>query len=247
MNDELIYDGAYYAEVGNFIKENYLEYVFTKGTLQEVNFLVEELNLVKGARILDVGCGVGRHSLELARRGFESVGVDISSGLIEVAKTVATKEKLNATFYVRDARRLEFQNKFDAAICLCEGAFGLAGDEEGHRAILKGIHAALRPGGTFVLTAINALSGIRNAKAESFDPYTLTATFNETIRSPDGRSKEATLYCTAFTYRELKWLLQDAGFNVVATYGCVAGEFTRKSLTLEDFEIMMVAKKGEMP
>ncbi len=246
MNNELNYDGAYYAEVGNFIKENYLEYIFTKGTVQEVDFLIEELNLAKGARILDIGCGAGRHSLELARRGFETVGVDISSGLIEVAKNVASKEKLNATFFIQDARKLEFTNEFDASICLCEGAFGLAGDEKGHRDILKGICQALRPNGTFVLTAISALLGIRNAKAESFDPYTLTATFNETLKSPDGQSKKVTLYTTAFTYRELKWLLQDAGFKVVATYGCVAGEFTRKPLTLDDIEIMMITKKGKL-
>lgn len=245
MNNELKYDGTFYAEVGNFIKKNYLEYIFTKGTLQEVDFLVEELSITKGIRILDIGCGAGRHSLELARRGFESVGIDISSGLIEVATNIADKENLKATFYVQDARGLEFSNEFDAAICLCEGAFGLAGDEQGHRDILKGIYDALKPGGMFILTAMSALTGIRNAKAESFDPYTLTAIFDEAITSPDGETKTVRLYTTAFTYRELKWLLQGAGFEVVAAYGCVAGEFTRKALTLDDIEIMMVAKKGD--
>jgi cyclopropane fatty-acyl-phospholipid synthase-like methyltransferase len=244
MNNELNYDGAFYAEVGNFIKENYLEYGFTKGTMQEVDFLIEELKLEQGNRILDIGCGAGRHSLELARLGFESVGVDISSGLIEVAKTVADKEKLKATFYLQDARELEFNNEFDAAICLCEGAFGLAGDEVGHRAILSGIYKALKPGGTFILTAISALSGIRNSQADSYDPYTLTAVFDETLTSPDGQSKQVRLYTTAFTYREIKWLLQDAGFEVVATYGCRAGDFQREPLTLESIEIMMVAKRG---
>lgn len=247
MKNELNYDGAFYAEVGNFIRENYLEYIFTKGTTQEVDFLVEELNLAKGTRILDIGCGAGRHSLELARRGFETVGVDISSGLLEVAKNVAGKEKLNATFYLQDARGLEFSNEFGAAICLCEGAFGLAGDEQGHRDVLGGVYRALKPGGTFVLTAINALSGIRNAKAESFDPYTLTAIFDETLTSPSGETKNITLYTTAFTYRELKWLLQDAGFEVVAAYGCAAGDFQRKPLTLDDIEVMMIARKGEAP
>jgi cyclopropane fatty-acyl-phospholipid synthase-like methyltransferase len=247
MIKELSYDGTFYTEVGDFIKENYLEYIFTKGTAQEVDFLAEELNLAKGTRILDVGCGAGRHSVELARRGFETVGVDISAGLINVAKDRAEEEKLNATFHVQDARRLEFSNDFDAAICLCEGAFGLAGDEQGHRAILKGVYQALKPGGTFVLTAISALSGIRNAQAETFDPYTLTAIFDETITSPDGRTRELTLYTTAFTYRELKWLLQDAGFDVFGAYGCVAGNFERKPLTLDDVEIMMVAKKRKEP
>ncbi len=247
MTNQLKYDGTFYAEVGDFIKENYLEYVFTKGTVQEVDFLLAELNLSKGLRLLDIGCGAGRHSLELARRGFETVGVDISFGLVDVAKRVATQEKLKATFFLQDARELEFHNEFDAAICLCEGAFGLAGDEAGHRDILKGVYRALKPSGAFVLTAINALSGIRNAKAESFDPYTLTEMFDETLTSPDGQTKEVKLYTTAFTYRELKWLLQDAGFEVTAGYGCVAGNFERKPLSLDDIEIMMIATKGEAP
>jgi 2-polyprenyl-3-methyl-5-hydroxy-6-metoxy-1,4-benzoquinol methylase len=247
MTNELHYDGRYYSDIGNFLKENYLEYVFTKGTLQEVDFLIDELNLSNNSQILDVGCGAGRHSLELARRGFQTVGIDISSGLIDVAKAIARKENLDANFYIHDARGLEFSQEFDAAICLCEGAFGLAGDEAGHRAILKNVYRALCPGGVFVLTAINALSGIRNAKAETFDSYTLTATLTETIYSPDGQSKEVTMYVTAFTYRELKWLLQDAGFEVIAAYGCVAGKFEHKPLTLDDTEIMMIARKGEVP
>jgi SAM-dependent methyltransferase len=239
---EFSYDATFYAEVGNFLKESYLEYSFTKGTLQEVNFL--ETEIPKSSRILDVGCGVGRHSLELARRGYKTVGIDISSGFIDVANQAAKAEGLEAEFHIRDARRLDFENEFDAAICLCEGAFGLAGDEQGHRDILKGVHRALRPDGIFILTAISALSGIRNAWPASYDPYTLTATFKETLQNSDGERKEVTLYTTAFTYRELKWLLQEAGFENVAAYGCVAGNFTRKPLTFDDVEIMTIAKKG---
>jgi hypothetical protein len=55
--------------------------------------------------------------------------------------------------------------------------------------------------------------------------------------------KEFTIHTTAFTYRELKWLLQDAGFEVVAAYGCEAGNFTREPLTFNDIEIMMIARK----
>lgn len=239
---EFSYNATFYAEVRDFLKESYLEYGFTKGPLQEVDFL--ETEIPKGSRILDVGCGVGRHSLELARRGYETVGVDISSGFIEIASKPAKAEGLEAEFYVKDGRKLDFENEFDAAICLCEGAFGLAGDERGHRDILKGVYRALRPGGAFILTAISAISGIRNANSETYDPYTLTATFTETIQNSDGQRKEVTLYTTAFTYRELKWLLQDAGFEDVAAYGCVAGNFSKKPLTFDDVEIMTIAKKG---
>ncbi|MGL4610953.1 MAG: class I SAM-dependent methyltransferase [Trueperaceae bacterium] len=240
---ELSYAATLYAELGNFIKEKYLEYPFTQGTAQEVEFLESEIP--KGSRILDVGCGVGRHSLELARRGYKTVDVDITKAFIDIANNTARAEGLGASFFTGDARQLSFDNEFDATICLCEGAFGLAGDEQGHRDILKGVYKALRSGGLFILTAINAVSGIRNADPTTYDPYTLTSTDVGTVQSPNGESREFTTYTTAFTYRELKWLLQDTGFDVVAAYGCVAGNFTRKSLTFDDIEIMMVAKKGE--
>jgi SAM-dependent methyltransferase len=240
--EEFTYDATLYAELGNFIKENYLEYPFTHGTLQEVSFLEGEIP--KGSRVLDVGCGVGRHSLELARRGYKAVGVDITSAFVELANKTAKAERLEAQFRLKDARKLEFENEFDAAICLCEGAFGLAGDEEGHRDILKGVYRALRPGGIFILTAISGLISIRNADPKTYDPYTLTSTDVGMAQSPNGEFKEFTTHTTAFTYRELKWLLQDAGFEIVAAYGCVAGNFTRKPLTLDDIEIMMIAKKG---
>jgi ubiquinone/menaquinone biosynthesis C-methylase UbiE len=123
-----------------------LEYGFTKGTVQEVDFLVELMDIPKNSRILDIGCGPGRHSLELARRGYTSVGVDISSEFIKYANKIATEEKLMAEFLVADARELNFNQEFDGAICLCEGAFGLAGNEDNHRKVLKGVYNALCQG-----------------------------------------------------------------------------------------------------
>jgi SAM-dependent methyltransferase len=239
---EFSYDATLYAELGNFIKEKYLEYPFAQGTIQEVDFL--ETELAKGSRILDVGCGVGRHSLELARRGYQMVGIDITPAFVEIANKNARAEGLEAQFYRQDARGLKFESEFDAAICLCEGAFGLAGDEQGHRAILGGVQRALKPSGKFILTAISGPISIRNADPTTYDPYTLTSTDVETMQGPDGSTKEFTLHTTAFTYRELKWLLQDAGFNIVTAYGCTAGNFERTPLTLDDVEIMMIARKG---
>lgn len=241
---ERTYDGGFYALIGDFQGRMYLEEGFTEGTAQEVAFLLEHLELPPGARLLDVGCGAGRHSLELARRGLHTVGIDLSSGLIRYAQEVAAAERLTAEFHVADARALEFEGAFDAAICLCQGAFGLAGDEAGHRQVLERVSRALRPGSPFVLTAINALSAVRNLDpASTFDPYTLTSSWCQTFRSPEGEERVFEMHCTAFTYRELKWLLESVGFEVVAAYGCVAGAFSKEPLTVEDVEIMMVARK----
>ena len=238
------YPGDFYAAIGDFLGAKYLDYGFTRGTKGEVDFLIELLALRAGARILDIGCGVGRHSNELARRGFRPTGVDVSAGLIDVARRAAEAESLPATFLVADARRLEFNDEFDAAICLCEGAFGLAGDEAGHRAILDGIARALRPGAPFVLTAINALSAARHiGPDDTFDPYTCTTLRREMFMSPGGETRVADLYTTAFTYRELKMMLESAGLVVEAGYGCEAGDFSRAPLTVDAVEIMMVSRK----
>lgn len=243
---EMNYDSAFYQAIGDFQREKYLEEGYTQGTVQEVDFLIEHLNLKPGSRILDVGCGTGRHCLEFAKRGFDMLGVDISDGHINVAKRLANEQNLNTEFMVLDARAMNFNAEFDAAICLCEGAFGIAGDEMGHRQILAGTARALRSNAPFVLTAINALSAVRNLPNPGtirFDPYTLTSYSKWTPTSPEGETREFDGYCTAFTYRELKWLLEGAGFAVQQAYGCVAGRFESKVLTLEDIEIMMVAHK----
>jgi cyclopropane fatty-acyl-phospholipid synthase-like methyltransferase len=243
---EMNYDGAFYKAVGDFQREKYLEEGYTQGTIQEIDFLIDTLKLQPGTRILDVGCGTGRHCLELAKRGFHMVGVDISDGHIGVAKRLAREQQLEIEFLIADARDMKFNAEFDAAICLCEGAFGIAGDELGHRQILAGTAKALRPNAPFVLTAINALSAVRNLPNPGtirFDPYTLTSYSKWTPTNPEGETREFDGYCTAFTYRELKWLLEGAGFAVQHAYGCVAGVFETKALTLEDIEIMMIARK----
>ncbi|MBA3287529.1 MAG: class I SAM-dependent methyltransferase, partial [Acidimicrobiia bacterium] len=109
--------------------EAYLRYSFTKGTVQEVDHVVGALGLRAGEHVLDVGCGPGRHAYELARRGIVVHGVDIAEPFVELARRDAPP---GATFERLDARTLPFDGEFDAAICLCQGAFGLmtaAGDD----------------------------------------------------------------------------------------------------------------------
>ncbi|WMT41681.1 methyltransferase domain-containing protein [Paenibacillus sp. D2_2] len=235
------YSGNFYEEIGDFLGESYLNYGFTKGTLQEVDFLIEHMELRTGDSILDIGCGPGRHSLELARRGIIPTGIDITSSFIELAQKRAAEENLNATFMVADARHVPLSQQFDSAICLCEGAFGLAGDDEGHRQILREIHRLLRPQALFTLTAINVLNVARTN--ESIDAYTSTSSTKETITNSKGDTKEVDIYTTAFTFRELKLLLEGSGFEVLDGYGCIAGNFSTKRLSVNDIEIMITARR----
>ena len=145
----------------------YLDYEFTKNTDAEVSFMEKELAPEPDARFLDVGCGVGRHSIELGRRGYRVVGIDLSPDMLRIARSAA--EEAGVTDSVRfvegDASSTRLEETFDRAICMCEGAFSLLGaeDETGpfHRRILANIHGMLAPGGRLLLNALSALRMIR--------------------------------------------------------------------------------------
>ncbi|WP_334144544.1 class I SAM-dependent methyltransferase, partial [Rhabdothermincola sp.] len=113
----------WFEELADHLGEAYLRYSFTKGSRQEVTFLVEQLGLRPGDRVLDVGCGPGRHAHLLGELGIAVHGVDISATFVDLARRDAPP---NVTFERLDARALPFEGEFEAAISLCQGAFGLA-------------------------------------------------------------------------------------------------------------------------
>ena len=143
----------------------YMENNFTRGTLAEVDFLVQELGLRHGARILDVGCGAGRHSVELARRGFRLTSLDLSGGQLRQAVAAAESAGVRPDWVRADATRFSFRPTHDAAICLCEGALGLLdhGEDpvEHDLTIFRNIRSALVPEAPFILTALNGYRTIR--------------------------------------------------------------------------------------
>ena len=113
----------WFEDLADHLGSAYLRYSFTKGTAQEVAFLVDVLGLEPGMRVLDVGCGPGRHAHALGERGIAVHGVDISQRFVDLAGQDAPA---GVTFERLDARSLPFDGEFDAAISLCQGAFGLA-------------------------------------------------------------------------------------------------------------------------
>ena len=189
----------------------YLRYSFTKGTRQEVDHVVGALALQPGERVLDVGCGPGRHAHELARRGIRVHGVDISARFIEIARANAPE---GATFERLDARALPFDGEFDAAICLCQGAFGLMTADGDDEAVLAGIVRALRPDGRLALTAFNAYFAVKHHTDASFDADAGVAHERTEVRDPDGRPRTVDLWTGCYTPRELRLLCQRLGLRV---------------------------------
>ncbi|MFO0981182.1 MAG: class I SAM-dependent methyltransferase [Planctomycetota bacterium] len=115
----------------------------------EADFAVQVLRLGKAARVLDVPCGDGRITLELAARGFAPTGVDLAHEAIEFARAQAQQQGLRVRFERRDMRDLPEHGTFDAALCL-GNSFAYM-DDQGNRDFLAAVHAALCPGGRFLL------------------------------------------------------------------------------------------------
>ncbi len=218
----------------------YLRYSFTKGTEQEVEFLVEELALRPGMRVLDVGCGPGRHATALARRGIEAHGVDVSARFVDLATSAAPP---GATFERLDARALPFAEEFDAAVSLCQGGFGLLGGE-GEGTVLAGMARALRPGGVLAVSAFSAYFQVRwLEEGDGFDADSGVNHERSTLRDAEGNEAEFDLWTTCFTPRELRLLAAAAGLTPRAVWSVTPGAYRADRPSLDTPEFLLVAEK----
>jgi SAM-dependent methyltransferase len=140
-----------------FPPEETLKRPWADRTGAEVDRALAMLGAKGGERVLDMACGTGRHSHELARRGFDVVGVDISPELLAIAEADAEAESLSASFLAADLRELDFEDEFDFVLNLNDGAIGYFETEEENHRTFEVIAAALRSGGGNLLQLPNVL------------------------------------------------------------------------------------------
>jgi len=223
--------------------ENYDQEPYTQNTVREVDFIEAEMRGDRRLQLLDIGCGTGRHALELARRGYQVTGLDLSVGQIVQARRKAAAENLQVSFHVADARTLRYADDFDVALLLCEGGFSLMEDDEMDLAILCGAYDALRKGGLLVLNAPNAANLIAANPGETqFDLTTLRETF--TLDPPDGAGPAMECSQRYYTCPELKLILEQVGFKQVAFFAVTGQGFERATaITRSQFEIGATARK----
>jgi SAM-dependent methyltransferase len=236
-------DGYWFGPLARFLGPAYLRNAFTKGTAQEVGFLVDALGLRAGQHVLDVGCGPGRHALELARRGITVLGIDASEDFVALARAAAATEGLPAAFEVLDVRALDFEATFDAVLCLCQGGFGLLGGPADVEVFDRMVRAA-RPGGGIAVSAFHAPFAVRHLEPEeTFDAATGVVHEHATLRDSNGDERVFDLWTTCFTAREVELLGRAAGLRDIAVHGVAPGRYVVAPPDLDSPEVLLLARR----
>ena len=237
----------WFNEIARFLGESYWApgstrvQAFTTGTAQEVEFLVDCLDLRAGMKVLDAGCGPGRHALALAEQGIEVVGIDASPDFIALAQASAGPRSVE--FRVGDLRDLAAEAEFDAVICLCQGGFGLLGGHNDELDVVARFARALRPGGRLALSAFSAYFVVRHLESgESFDAARGVNHEIANVRGASGE-REFDLWTTCYTPRELRLLASGARLHVDAVYAVAPGRYARAEPSVESPEHLLIATR----
>ncbi len=248
----------WYEELFTNYANKYENEVYTQGTLGEVDFIEKEINYDKNCKILDIGCGTGRHDIELAKRGYNVTGIDLSEAMLAKAREKAREAGVNLNLQLADARKLQFEHQFDLVIMLCEGAFSLMETDEMNFEILKNAAEALKKNGKLIFTTLNGLYPLFHSVKEfmdenmvdgnswrdnSFNLMTFRDIFTVEMEDDDGNSM--VLRCNERYYvpSEITWLLKSLNFSKIDILGCKIGNYNRNDiLTTEDFEMLVVAE-----
>ena len=234
--------------------------VYVQGTIGECDFIEKEINYDKTVKILDVGCGTGRHSIELSKRGYSVTGIDLSESQLQHAKQKASAQSLKIDFQKHDARIPHFSNVFDLVIMLCEGGFSLMETDDMNFQILQNASNALKSNGKLIFTTLNGLFPLfhsvkdfldsktkeGNAKCESLSFDLMTFREYNTIYVEDDLGNKKELHCSEryYTPSEITWLLKTLNFKTVDIYGAKLGAFSRNDkLSTEDFEMLIISEK----
>jgi SAM-dependent methyltransferase len=231
--------------------ESWLQMIGEEQTKSEVEFIKKELGISPPAKILDVPCGGGRHSLALTAAGFQMTGVDISADMLKAARSSSASRKLSVTWEQRDSRNLPWRQEFDGAFCF-GNSFGYY-DDAGNAEFLKAVASALKPGAKFILDTgalmeailfsfqernwyqIGDMKFLRNAR---YDPPSSRIETEYTLIRGDQTETKSALH-RIFMYRELCELVTSAGYTDVQGYS----GFNREPFVLGSKRLLLIATK----
>jgi len=201
----------------------------------EVDGILSLTSAAPAARVLDLCCGVGRHALELARRGFSVTGVDRTAQFLDQARQQAQEEGLVIEFVQQDMLEFKRPDSFDLALNL-NTSFGYFEDPADDLQVLRNIHASLRLGGSIVLETIGKEVLARIFQERDWSEIEGNLFLQERRPSEDwgrmnlrwikitsGQKEEWSFTHRLFAATELAALMREAGFQSVKTYGDLEG------------------------
>ena len=224
-------------------------------TARQVEGLVRLLDLLAGARVLDLACGWGRVALPLAQRGYRVTGLDLSEAFLARARRDAQEAGLDIDFRRADMRQIPFVAEFDAVIMMCS-SFGVLESDEEDEKVLHAVARALRPGGRFLLDQGSREWVIRHYQGRDWaerEGGVLVLQERElnllesrnyvrmTIIEPDGSRRVHHHVFRFYTLTELVGMLDRAGLAFRAAWG----GFDGSPYTLESRHMIVLAEKGE--
>jgi SAM-dependent methyltransferase len=200
-------------------------------TMKEIDFILSVLDLEAGDKILDIGCGAGRHSVELAVRGFDVLGIDPSATMIASAMESAAGEYANLKFLQMKGEDIPWLEEFDVAICLFT-TLGQVDYQEENQRLLFNAAQSLLPGGYFILEIPQREWLEKNLKTS--ERLGEGHTYTDVERSYSAEEKQVTEVFTQvspkdvqifilryrlFNPKEIQTLLEKAGFADITFYG----------------------------
>jgi SAM-dependent methyltransferase len=219
---------------------------------REASFIEESLGVERGAAVLDLACGTGRHAIELSRRGYEVVGFDLSLAMLARAGEEAQDRSARLTFVQGDMREMAFEEQFDGVYCW-NTSFGYF-EEEKNAQVIDRVHHALKGGGQFLLDVVNRDFLIRQSPSlawfegdgcvcmdeMSIDFITSRMKVKRTMMLDDGRTREIEYSMRVYSLHELGKILHEHGFKVrevsgrLATPGVFFGNESPRAIILAE-------------
>ena len=220
-------------------------------TAAEIAFLVRRMELASGARILDVGCGFGRHTIELARRGFAVTGIDASPAMIAAAREKAAAAGVTADLRRVRAEAFETEIPFEAAICLFTTLGQITAAVQSELKLLTSVRSALAQGSPFAVEVPQREAAVRQLKSTErfgrgqyhtkvsrrFDPAKNVVSERFDVISPQ-KKQTFDLEYRLYNHDELLALLNQAGFAPRES----SGNYSDKPLQKNDAIMLVIAE-----
>lgn len=226
-------------------------------TAKESQFIADSLGIASGGTLLDLACGYGRHALELAAKGFQVTGLDLSLPLLIRAADAARRASVNINFIHGDLREIAFENEFDGAYCVFS-SFGYF-DDDTNRKVAVNLARALKPGGKLLLEVVNRDYLCRDLPTRvwwqgegcvvleevDFNYFSSRLQVQRSLVFEDGRQIEQEISIRAYSLHEIGKILHHSGFRVTEVSGGLS--LRGKFFGANSRQLIVVAEKKLHP